>query len=157
MEKKVNKKIVEFKNKKAYHNYFILDTYEAGICLEGSEVKSIRDGRLNIKDGFIRIVKGEAFIFNMHIGALNTTHSSYRPDEIRTRKLLLHKKEIIKIFDRVKQDGITIMPLKLYFNNKNMVKLQIGTAKGKKLYDKREDLKQKSMQRDTQIALKNWK
>ncbi len=148
---------VSFRNKKAYHNYFIYDKYEAGIELKGSEVKAIRDGRVNIRDSFIRIIKGEVFVFNMHITHLSTAHTSYRPEENRDRKLLLHKKQIAKLFEKVSKDGNTIVPLKLYFNARNMLKMQIATAQGKKLYDKREDLKKKSMQRETQIALKNWK
>ena len=146
-----------FRNKKAYHNYFIYDKYEAGIELKGSEVKAIRSGRVNIRESFIRIIKGEVFVFNMHITHLETAHTAYRPEENRERKLLLHKKEIAKLFEKVTKDGMTIVPLTLYFNKRNMLKMQIATAEGKKLYDKRDELKKKSMQRETQIALKNWK
>ena len=146
-----------FKNKKAFHNYFIHESFEAGLCLKGSEVKAIRAGRVNIRDSFIRIIKGEVFIFNMHITHLDTAHTSFRPEENRDRKLLLHKKQIAKLFEKVTKDGMTIVPLKMYFNARNMLKMQIATAEGKKLYDKREDLKKKTMQRETQIALKNWK
>jgi SsrA-binding protein len=148
---------VSFRNKKAFHNYFIYDKYEAGIELKGSEVKAIRAGRVNIKDSFIRIIKGEVFVFNMHITHLDTAHTTYRPEENRDRRLLLHKKEIAKLFEKVTKDGMTIVPLNLYFNKRNMLKMQIATAEGKKLYDKRDELKKKSMQRETQIALKNWK
>lgn len=157
MAKEKEKKNLVFKNRKAFHDYFILDTYEAGVQLKGSEVKAIRDGRVNLKDSFVRIIKGELFLLNMHISHLSTTHTTFRPDERRDRKLLMHKKEIAKLFEKVTKDGITIVPLKLYFNQKNLVKLQIATAQGKKLYDKREDLKAKTMQRETQIALKNYK
>lgn len=157
MAKEKEKKNLVFKNRKAFHDYFILDTYEAGVQLKGSEVKAIRDGRVNLKDSFIRIIKGELFLLNMHISHLSTTHTTFRPDERRDRKLLMHKKEIAKLYEKVTKDGITIVPLKLYFNQKNLVKLQIATAQGKKLYDKREDLKAKAMQRETQIALKNYK
>ncbi len=157
MAKEKEKKNLVFKNRKAFHDYFILDTYEAGVQLKGSEVKAIRDGRVNLKDSFVRIIKGELFLLNMHISHLSTTHTTFRPDERRERKLLMHKKEIAKLYEKVTKDGITIVPLKLYFNNKNLVKLQIATAQGKKLYDKREDLKAKTMQRETQIALKNYK
>ncbi|MFA7570224.1 MAG: SsrA-binding protein SmpB [Sulfurimonadaceae bacterium] len=157
MAKEKTKKNLVFKNKKAFHDYFILDTYEAGVQLKGSEVKAIRDGRVNLKDSFVRIIKGELFLLNMHISHLSTTHTTFRPDERRDRKLLMHKKEIAKLYEKVTKDGITIVPLKLYFNNKNLVKLQIATAQGKKLYDKREDLKAKTMQRETQQALKNYK
>ncbi len=157
MSKKEKNLSLTFKNKKAFHDYFILDTLEAGVELKGSEVKAIREGRVNLKDSFIRIVKNEVFIFNMHITHLSTAHATYRPQENRDRKLLLHRREIDKLFSKVTKDGITIVPLKLYFNSKNMVKLQIATAQGKKLHDKREDLKKKTMQRETQQALKNWK
>lgn len=157
MAKEKVKKNLVFKNRKAFHDYFILDTYEAGIVLQGSEVKAIRESRVNLKDSFVRIIKKELFLLNMHISHLSTTHTTFRPDERRDRKLLMHKKEIGKFFEKVKKDGITIVPLKLYFNSNNLLKLQIATAQGKKLYDKREDLKEKTMQRETQIALKNYK
>ncbi|PKN15093.1 MAG: SsrA-binding protein [Deltaproteobacteria bacterium HGW-Deltaproteobacteria-24] len=157
MAKEKTKKNLVFKNKKAFHDYFILDTYEAGVQLKGSEVKAIREGRVNLKDSFVRIIKGELFLLNMHISHLSTAHTTFRPDERRDRKLLMHKKEIGKLFEKVTKDGITIVPLKLYFNSKNLVKVQIATAQGKKLYDKREDLKAKTMQRETQQALKNYK
>jgi SsrA-binding protein len=157
MSKEKVKKNLVFKNRKAFHDYFILDTYEAGIQLQGSEVKAIRDSRVNLKDSFIRVIKGELFLLNMHISHLSTTHTTFRPDERRERKLLMHKKEIVKLFEKVTKDGITIVPLKLYFNDKNLIKLQIATAQGKKLYDKREDLKAKTMLRETQQALKNYK
>lgn len=156
MAKEKVKKILSFKNKKAWHDYNILETYEAGVSLLGSEVKAIRDGRLNIKDSHVRIIKNEAYLMNMHITHLSTAHVSYRPDERRERKLLLHRKEINKIFEKVMKEGVTIVPLKLYFNKNNMVKLQIATATGKKLYDKRNDLKEKTLKRDTQQALKNY-
>ena len=146
-----------FKNKKAFHDYFILEIFEAGLMLQGSEVKAIRAGRVNLKDSFIRIIKGEVFIFNLHITHLATTHTSYRPIENRDRKLLLHKNQIAKLFEKVTKDGYTIVPLKMYFNARNVLKLQIATAQGKKLHDKRQDLKEKTMKRETQQALKNWK
>lgn len=146
-----------FKNKKAFHDYFILESFEAGIELKGSEVKAIRESRVNLKDSFIRIVKNELFVFNMHITHLSTAHTTYRPDERRDRKLLLHRRQIDKLQSKVNKEGLTIVPLKIYFNSKNMVKMQIALAQGKKLHDKREDLKKKTMQRETQQALKNWK
>lgn len=157
MSKKEIKKNQTFTNKKAYHDYEILDTYEAGIALQGSEVKAIRDGRVNLKDSFVRVIKNEVFVLNMHITHLSTAHTTYRPDERRDRKLLLHRKEIEKIFSKVTKDGVTIVPLKLYFNSKNMVKMQIATAKGKKLHDKRDDLKQKTLKRESEQALKNYR
>ena len=157
MSKKDTNKNLVFKNKKATHDYIIIDTYEAGIVLEGSEVKAIREGRVNLKDSHVRIIKGEVYLLNMHISHLSTAHSTYRPDERRDRKLLLHKKEIEKLYSKVTKDGVTIVALKLYFNAKNKVKVQIATAQGKKLHDKREDLKRKTMLRETQQTLKNWK
>lgn len=156
MAKKEIKKTQTFKNRKAFHDYEILDTLEVGVVLEGSEVKAARDGRVNLKDSFIRIIKNEVFVLNMHITHLSTAHSTFRPDEKRARKLLLHKKEIEKLYVKVTKDGITLIPLKMYFNSKNMIKMQIATARGKKLHDKREDLKEKSMKRDIQRALKNY-
>ncbi len=155
--KKDTKKNLVFKNKKAYHDFTILDTLEAGIMLEGSEVKAIREGRINLKDSFVRIIKGEVFLLNAHISHLSTTHSTYRPDERKQRKLLLHGKQIDKLYSKVTKDGITLIATKLYFNDKNMVKVEVATAQGKKLHDKREDLKVKAMKRDTEIALKGIK
>jgi SsrA-binding protein len=156
-KKEKNKtKAKEFLNKKAFHDYSIEDIFEVGIMLKGSEVKAIRAGRMNFKDSFVRIIKNEVFIFNMHISHLDTTHTSFRPEENRERKLLLHRKQINKLFEKVTQDGYTIVATKMYFNDKNMLKLNIGIAKGKKNYDKREDLKRKTMQRETQRTLKEW-
>ncbi|MGP2656269.1 SsrA-binding protein SmpB [Malaciobacter sp. WC5094] len=157
MAKKEKEKSLVFKNKKAWYDYHILDTYEAGISLQGSEVKAIREGRVNLKDTHIRIIKDEVFLLNMHISHLSTAHTTFRPNERRDRKLLLHRKEIEKLHTKVTKDGITIVALKLYFNKKNIVKVQIATAQGKKLHDKREDMKRKTMQRETQQTLKNWK
>ena len=157
MGKKEVKKNLVFRNKKAFHDFTILDTFEAGIALEGSEVKAIREGRVNLKDSFVRIIKNEMYLLNCHISHLSTAHTTYRPDERKDRKLLMHRKEIDKLFTKVTKDGITIVALKMYFNSKNMVKVQIASAQGKKLHDKREDLKRKTMQRETQIALKSYK
>ena len=154
---KDTKKNLVFKNRKAFHDFTILDTLEAGIMLEGSEVKAIRDGRVNLKDSFVRIIKGEVFILNMHISHLSTTHTTYRPDEKKDRKLLLHSKQIAKLYAKVTKDGITLIATKLYFNDKNMIKVEVATAQGKKLHDKREDLKIKTMQRETQQILKGIK
>ena len=155
--KKDTKKNLVFKNRKAFHDFTILDTLEAGIMLEGSEVKAIREGRINLKDSFVRIIKGEVFILNMHISHLSTTHTTYRPDERKDRKLLLHAKQIAKLYAKVTKDGITLIATKLYFNDKNMIKVEVATAQGKKLHDKREDLKVKTMQRETQQILKGIK
>ena len=155
--KKDTKKNLVFKNRKAFHDFTIMETLEAGIMLEGSEVKAIREGRINLKDSFVRIIKGEVFILNMHISHLSTTHTTYRPDEKKDRKLLLHSKQIAKLYSKVTKDGITLIATKLYFNDKNMIKVEVATAQGKKLHDKREDLKAKTMQRETQQILKGIK
>jgi len=144
------------KNKKAYHDYHIEEKYEAGIVLKGSEIKAIRAGRVNLKDSFIRIDDGEVVLYNAHIGLLSTTHHYYRHEERGSRKLLLHKKEIAKMSRAVQRDGMTIVPLSMYYNRKNLVKLQIGVAKGKQLHDKRQDLKEKDMKRDIARAMKEF-
>jgi len=155
-KKKTDKKPREFHNRKAFHDYEINDIIEVGIELKGSEVKSIRDGRVNLKDSFVRIIKGEVFILNMHIGALDTTHVSFRPAEDRDRKLLLHRKQIDKFYEKVTKDGFTIVATKLYFNDKNFVKLNIGVGRGKKNHDKRQALKEKDMKKQTDRILKAW-
>jgi len=155
-KKKEEKKVREFLNKKVFHDYIVEDVIEVGIELQGSEVKAIRAGRVNLKDSFVRIIKNEMFILNMHISALETTHTTYRPDESRDRKLLLHRKQINKFFEKVTKDGYTIVVTKMYFNKNNFVKLNIGIGKGKKLHDKRQDLKEKDQKRETQRVLKEW-
>jgi len=144
------------KNKKAYHDYFIEDKFEAGLVLSGSEVKGIRAHRVNLKDSFVRLVKNEAFLFNAHIGRLDTTHHYYGHEERGTRKLLLHKKELQKMQKSVTRDGYTIVPLQLYFNARNIAKIQIGVARGKLLHDKRNDLKEKDQKRDIARAMKDY-
>jgi len=156
MAKKKKTSAKEFLNKKAFHDYIIEDIFEVGIVLHGSEIKAIRAGRMNFKESFVRIIKNEVFILNMNISHLDTTHTTYRPDEQRDRKLLLHRKQINKLYEKVTKDGYTIVATKMYFNDKNMLKVNIGIAKGKKNYDKREDLKRKSMARDTQRVLKEY-
>jgi len=144
------------KNKKAYHDYFIEEKFEAGMVLTGSEVKGIRAHRVNLKDSFIRFVKGEAVLFNAHIGRLETTHHFYGHEERGSRKLLLHKKQLEKMIKAVTRDGYTIVPLSLYFNDRNLVKLQIAIAKGKQLHDKRNDLKEKDQKRDIERSMKDY-
>lgn len=139
-------------NRKASHDYFIEETYEAGIVLKGTEIKSIRAGKVSITDAHVRIMDGEAFIINMHIAPYEQGNR-FNHDPTRTRKLLLHRKEIDKLFGQVQQKGYTIVPLKIYIKN-GYAKVLIGLGKGKKLYDKREDLKQKQMKRDIDRALK---
>ncbi len=143
-------------NKKAYHDFEILEKYEAGLVLEGSEVKAIRAGRVNLRDSFVKFVKGEPFVFGMHISHLESANPHFKPDEKRPRKLLLHKKEINKLLGKTSEKGYTVVPLRLYFNHKNIAKLEIALAKGKTLHDKRESLKKKIMEREAQAAMKNW-
>ncbi len=143
-------------NKKAYHDFEILDKYEAGLVLEGSEVKAIRAGRVNLKDSFVKFVKGEPFVFGMHISHLDSSNPHFRPDEKRPRKLLLHKKEINKLLGKTSEKGYTVVPLRLYFNRKNLAKLEIALAKGKTLHDKREALKRKILDREARAAMKNY-
>jgi len=144
------------KNKKAYFDYFLEEKFEAGLVLQGSEVKGIRARRVNLKDSFIRFVGEEAFLFNAHIGRLETTHHFYAHEERGSRKLLLHKAQIQKMLKAVNRDGYTVVPLQLYFNARNIVKIQIAIAKGKQLHDKRQDLKDKDMKRDVQRAMKDY-
>ena len=144
------------KNKKAYHDYFIEDKFEAGLVLKGSEVKGLRAHRVNLKDSFIRFIKGEAYLFNAHIGRLETTQHFYGHEERAPRKLLLHKKELVKLQKAVDRDGYTVVPLQLYFNNRNIAKLQIALAKGKHLHDKRQDLKERDQKRDIARAMKDY-
>ncbi len=145
------------RNKKAYHDYEILDTFEAGIELKGSEVKAIRGGRVNLKDSFVKIIKGEAYLFGMHVSHIKTANIHFAPAERRDRKLLLHKREIEKLEKKVNRDGLTIVGLSIYFNSRNMVKLKIALAKGKALHDKREDLKKKDAKREAQRAMKDFR
>ena len=140
-------------NKKAFHDYFILDTYEAGIELKGTEIKSVRLGHVNLKDAFIRFKNNEAFIENMHIAPYEQGNI-FNHEPLRNRKLLLHKKQIKKLQREVKENGLTVVPTKLYFNTSKL-KVEIALARGKKLYDKRQDLKAKDAKRDMERALKN--
>lgn len=134
-------------NKKAFYDYFVSDLVEAGIVLEGCEVKSIRDGGVNLKDSFVFLKNGEMFLKNAYIKTYDKS-SSFKLDERRTRKLLLNKNEILKFERLSKEKGLTIVATKIYFNDRNRVKVEIGVAKGKKLYDKRQTLKEKSIKRD---------
>ncbi|MCX7570144.1 SsrA-binding protein SmpB [Tumebacillus sp. DT12] len=139
-------------NKKASHDYFIEETVEAGIVLTGTEIKSIRQGRANLKDSFARIINGEAFLWNMHISPYEQGNR-HNVDPVRTRKLLLHKVQIMKLMGHVKEKGYALVPLKMYIKN-GYCKVLIGLAKGKKNYDKRQDLAKKDAQREIQRALR---
>jgi SsrA-binding protein len=147
----MNEKII-CNNKKAFHDYFIEEKIEAGMVLQGTEVKSLRAGKANLNDAFMMVRNGEAFLHNLNISAYDFgNRQNHQPD--RQRKLLLHRKEIDKIFGRIREQGYAAIPLRLYFK-KGLVKVEIGLAKGKKLYDKREDLKKKDTQRELSQVLK---
>lgn len=139
-------------NKKAYHDYFIEEKYEAGIELFGTEVKSLRLGKCSIKESFIRIDKGEVYAYGMHITPYEMGNI-FNKDPLRPKKLLLHKSEILKLLGKITEKGYTLVPLEVYFNN-GRAKLEFGLAKGKKLYDKREDIAKKDLQRETEREFK---
>ena len=140
-------------NKKAYHDYFIEEKYEAGIELFGTEVKSIRQGKCSIKEAYVSIDNGEAFVEGMNISPYEKGNIFNR-EPLRKRRLLLHKREIMKLAGQVQAKGYTLMPLQVYFKN-GRVKIEIGLARGKKLYDKRDDLKKKAMKRETERDFRN--
>ncbi|AZV45151.1 SsrA-binding protein SmpB [Peribacillus asahii] len=150
MPKGMGKQLAQ--NKKAYHDYFIEDTFEAGIVLQGTEIKSIRAGKANLKDSFAKIERGELYLHNMHVSPYEQGNR-YNHDPLRTRKLLLHRKEINKLIGETKETGYTIVPLKLYLKN-GFAKILIGLGKGKKQYDKRDDLKKKEAKRDIERAFR---
>lgn len=140
-------------NKKAYHEYFIEDKLEAGIVLTGTEVKSVRQGKVNIKESYAQVKDGEAFVNGMHISPYEMGNR-FNQDPLRTRKLLLHKREINRLVGYIQQKGLTLVPLKVYINPKGLVKVQIGVARGKKLHDKRQTMAKKDSERRIQQALK---
>jgi SsrA-binding protein len=142
-------------NRKARYLYDILENYEAGIQLTGTEVKSIREGKVNMQDGYALIRNGEAWLINVHISPYTGSGQYFNHEPRRTRKLLLHRQEIRKLIGKVEQQGLTLVPLKMYLK-RGLVKVSIGLAKGKKLHDKREDLKRRQDQRDMQRAMKNY-
>ena len=139
-------------NKKAYHDYFIEETYEAGIALHGTEVKSLRMGKCSIKESFVRIENEEVYIYGMHISPYEKGNIFNR-DPLRVKKLLLHKSEIRKMKGKIAEKGYTLVPLKVYFN-RSLVKVGIGLAKGKKLYDKRQDIAKKDQRREAERDFK---
>lgn len=151
MGKKESRKLIA-NNKKARHDYFIEDTYEAGICLHGTEVKSLRMGKCSVKESFIKIENGEVFIYNMHISPYEKGNI-FNKDPLRVKKLLLHKGEINKISGQIAQKGYTLVPLEVYFSG-SLVKIQIGLARGKKLYDKRQDIAKKDQRREVERDFK---
>ncbi len=147
----MDKKVIST-NRKAFHDFLIFDKFIAGIVLTGTEIKSIRKGMLNLKDSFAKIENNEMFLYGMHISPYDQGNRyNHKPD--RVRKLLLNKREILKIQDKVKKDGVTIVPLELFLTN-GFAKLEIGLAKGKKLYDKREAITKKTQERDIARLMK---
>ena len=139
-------------NRKAYHDYFILDKFEAGIALLGTEVKSSREGKVNLKDSYASIKGGEAFLLNCHISPYSHGNRENH-DPVRTRKLLLHRKEIRKLIGKTQEKGLTLVPLRIYFK-RGKVKVELGVARGKKNYDKRETERRKEADRETRKAVK---
>lgn len=150
-EKLTTKTIAQ--NKKAFHDYFVEESMEAGIELTGTEVKSLRQGRANLKDAWCSVINGELLLNGMHVSPYE--HGNiFNKDPVRVRRLLMHKREIMRLFGLVKQDGYSLIPLSLYFKG-SMVKVQVGLCKGKKLYDKRQDLAEKAAKRDIERAMKD--
>ena len=139
-------------NKKAYHDFFIEDTFEAGISLHGTEVKSLRMGKCSIKEAFVRIANGEVFVYGMHISPYEKGNI-FNKDPLRVKKLLMHRYEINKLMGKIKEKGLTLVPLKVYFKG-SLVKVEIGLARGKKLYDKREDIAKKDQRREAEKEFK---
>ena len=140
-------------NRKAGHDYHILETFEAGVMLQGTEVKAMREGRVQLRDSYCQIQRGEAFLLSVHVGQYS--HDGYAGhDPLRPRKLLLHKTELNKLLGKTTEKGLTVVPLRMYFK-KGRVKVLIGLAKGKKTYDKRETLRQREAERETRAAIKS--
>ena len=148
---KTNGKMIA-NNKKAYHDYFILDTYEAGIVLHGTEVKSLRMGKCSIKESFIRIENGEVFIYGMHISPYEKGNI-FNKDPLRPKKLLMHRFEIMKLTGKIAEQGYTLVPLQVYFKD-GRAKMEIGLARGKKNYDKRQDIAKKDQKREAEKEFK---
>ena len=140
-------------NRRARHDYFIQESCEAGLVLQGSEVKSLREGKAHLTDSYARILKGEAFLLNAHISPYPAANQ-FNHEPTRTRKLLLHRREILRLGGKVKERGLTLIPLRLYFKN-GKAKVELGLARGKKLYDKRETLRRKVAQREVERSLKS--
>jgi len=141
-------------NKKARHEYHILETCEAGIALLGSEVKSCRGGSVNLKDSYARIENGEIYLVESHISPYSHANR-FNHDPLRKRKLLFHRNEIKKFYGKIREKGQSLIPLKMYFNNRGKVKIEMAMVRGKKLYDRREDIKRRDMKRETEKSLKN--
>ena len=150
MAKEQEQKLIA-NNKKAYHDFFIEEKYECGIALHGTEVKSMRAGKCSIKEAFIRIENGEVFVYGMHVSPYEKGNI-FNKDHLRVKKLLLHKQQINKLVGQIKEKGYTLVPLQVYFSS-GKVKVEIGLARGKKLYDKREDIAKKDQRRETERDL----
>lgn len=153
MAEKTKENRIAAQNKKAYHDYFVDETYEAGIALSGTEVKSVRTGAVNMKDSFCRVENGEMIMFGVHISPYEKGNV-FNKDPMRQRKLLLHKKEIMKLFGLCGKDGYTLVPLKMYFKG-SRVKVELGLCRGKKNYDKRDSEAKKQANRDIERALRD--
>jgi len=151
--KKTSNKNLIAENRRAFHDYFIEERFEAGIVLEGWEVKSLRASKITLAEGYVLLKNGEAWLFGTHISPLSTASTHIQPDPLRTRKLLLHAKELSKLFGSVERKGYTLVPISLYWKN-SRVKLEIALAKGKKQYDKRATLKERDWQREKQQLMK---
>ena len=141
-------------NRKARHDYFIEETVEAGLILTGSEVKSLRDGRVNLKDSFARVARGEAFLMNAHISPYDAA-SHQNHDPTRSRKLLLHRREIDRLEGKTKEKGLTLIPLRVYFNARGRAKVELGLGRGKKQYDKRQAIREREARRETERAMRS--
>ncbi len=152
MAKQKEKQKLIANNKKAYHDYFIEESYEAGIALHGTEVKSMRQGKCSIKESFIRIENGEVYVYGMHVSPYEKGNI-FNKDPLRIKKLLLHKYEINKLAGKVAEKGLTLVPLQVYFKE-GKVKVEIGLARGKKLYDKRQDIAKKDQRREAEKEFK---
>src|SRR5258706_6173080 len=147
----LNKTVAD--NRKARHDYFIEEPYEAGLALTGSEIKSVRGGRLNLRGGYARIVGGEAWLHDVHISPYEQSGTYFNHEPTRPRKLLLHRREINRIAGQVERQGFTLVPLRVYFKGRR-AKIELGLARGKKLYDKREDIARREANRDIERAIK---
>ena len=141
-------------NRKARHDYFIDESYEAGIALTGSEIKSVRAGRVNLRGGYARVVAGEVWLYDVHISPYEQSGTHYNHEPTRPRKLLLHRREISRILGQVERQGFTLVPLRVYFKGRR-AKLDLGLARGKKLYDKRDDLAKREAKRDIERVMKS--
>lgn len=141
-------------NRKARHDYFIEENYEAGLALTGSEIKSVRNGRLNLRGGYARVIDAEVWLYDVHISPYEQSGTYFNHEPTRPRKLLLHRREISRIIGQVERQGFTLVPLRVYFKGRR-AKLELGLARGKKLYDKREDIAQREAKRDIERVMKS--